>query len=271
MSHKLSEMDAMQGNAFSAGGGLGRQKRSSAGQLGLRKRHPTAQPPRPGRHLSASLVGAFLCAIVAVGCRAETVRDRREDAEKPKALTPYEFSGRYRVAVLRFENKTGVVARESYLDRIQESLVSRLLESQRVRLIERGKINSLLKEHELAQKGIVDYNDAKRIGKMLSADALLSGTLAGIRSTMDETKFIGRERSYGVEVELHGRLIDVETSEVLASAIVRARVDATESEFAGVRRGNIDKQAIEELAVQRAIDRLARRLSELVPAKTSSP
>ena len=157
------------------------------------------------------------------------------------------------------------------MDRIQESLVSRLLEAQRLRLIERGKINSLLKEHELAQKGIVDYSDAKRIGKMLSADALLLGTLAGIRADMDETTFIGSERSYAVEVELNGRIIDVESSEVLASAIVRARVGGSEREFAGTRTGNIDKRAIEDKAVQRAIDRLARRLSELVPAKSATP
>ena len=136
------------------------------------------------------------------------------------------------------------------------------LEGERLRLIERTQINSLLKEHEIAQKGIVDFNQAKKIGKMLSADALLLGTLAVVQSSMGETKSFGRTQStYTVEVELNGRVIDVETSEVLASATVRAKAEGNESEFAGRREGNIDKPRLHEEAIQKSIAELARRIS----------
>lgn len=216
-----------------------------------------------------TVLALFAALLVALGCRAQgsTKTTTVTTAETRGALEPYAFTSRFRVAVLRFENGTGSALNERYLDRLQEGLVARLLETQRVRLIERGKINSLLKEHELAQKGIVDYNDAKKIGMMLSADALLLGSLASVRASLDATTFVGETTDYAVQVEMNGRIIDVGSSEVLASAIIRTQAKATEHTFAGIRSGSIDKRKIEETAVQRAIDELGWKLASLVPPK----
>ncbi len=252
-------MDRAVGNAFSRGRlPPGSEKRGTA-------LHPASRASACGVAGPVALVGLLLISA----CWKPAVRD---EPPKTRPFTPYEFSTRYRVAVLRFDNKTGAAPNDQYLDRIQEGLVSRLLEGERLRLIERTQINSLLKEHEIAQKGIVDFNQAKKIGKMLSADALLLGTLAVVQSSMGETQSFGRTQStYTVEVELNGRVIDVETSEVLASATVRAKAEGKETEFAGRREGNIDKPRLHEEAIQKSIAELARRISEQVPAKSPAP
>lgn len=216
----------------------------------------------------AALFAGVCTALVSLGCvSSPPVGTTTSRATVRPSLKGYGYSSRFKVAVLRFENKTPSRSNDRFLDLIQERIVSQLLQTQRMRMIERGKINALLKEHALAQKGVVDFKNAKKIGKMLSADALLIGTLVGIDTYQDTKTFIGSETLYRAKVSLSARIINVESSEVLASGSAEATVSGTESEFAGVASGNIDKQTIVNTAFKRAVDELSYKLGSLMPAK----
>jgi hypothetical protein len=59
-----------------------------------------------------------------------------------------------------------------------ESLTTSLVESGQFNMVERNKLKSLLKELELGASGLVDSQKASKLGKLLQADIILTGTFA---------------------------------------------------------------------------------------------
>lgn len=218
-----------------------------------------------------SFAGIFLlfCWVALTSsCGGDQVQERRTEAPEAR-ITPYEFQKRFRVAIFRFENQTKSRLNEHYLEPIQEGLMAALLKTGRLRLIERGKINALLKEHQLAQTGVVDYKNAKKIGRMLSADALLVGSLLTVDTSINIDEFMGaKKKEYVVRVTMSGRIIDVETSEVLATDSIEATRRATEEKnMLGVESRSINKNKVITDTVKDATRKLADRLASMVPEK----
>lgn len=110
-----------------------------------------------------------------------------------------------RVAVVPFrsasdKDKEGSLA-------LSERLVERLLQAGKVSIVERTRLEAVLAEQRLGAHGVIDPREAAALGRVLGADAVVSGTFVSLSA--------GR-------VEVHARLIDVETSRVLGAATARA-------------------------------------------------
>jgi len=82
-------------------------------------------------------------------------------------------------------------------------LVSRLSEVPGVKIVERERLQEALSEIRLAQEGVIDDATAKRLGRVLGADYMLSG----------EVKALGREVLVSV------RLTDLETSQLFPDVL----------------------------------------------------
>lgn len=103
-----------------------------------------------------------------------------------------------RIVVLPFINENGKKNMASVL--ITERLSSHIASRQEVALIERGRLDAILKEQGLQSSGIVDARTASTIGAVLGADAVITGTVIDIGNGM---------------VELNARLVDTRTARVL--------------------------------------------------------
>jgi len=99
----------------------------------------------------------------------------------PKSRTPFVISERLTTAILK--NKE--------------------IQNKKIKLIERNLIEKVLEEQKLSQTGIIDIESAKRIGKILSANLIITGSIYDI--------------SYE-EVEVNIRTIDVEKGIIFSSS-----------------------------------------------------
>lgn len=124
----------------------------------------------------------------------------------PQAM---ELDERLSLSILPFEHKGAVSGTSlSFQDRLTDSLV----DQKRFRVIERDKLDAILQEQKLSRTALVDRSTALRLGKLVAAKSILTGAIVESRE--------------GVEVV--ARLIDTETSEILATEDVYNEVKGVE-------------------------------------------
>lgn len=146
------------------------------------------------------LIAAVLAAaspVRADGYKA-MARDLAADAKK---------SGIVRVAVMPFAPADGGDARDGW--NISEKLVTQLVKTGKVQALERSMLKTLLEEHDLARTGAFDPATLRKLGKVLSAEGIVTGSFTTI----------------GREVVVNARLIDVETGVIVAASERRAERD----------------------------------------------
>ena len=115
--------------------------------------------------------------------------------EIPKAL---QLQERLSLTVLPFEqNGTASETSFSFQDRLIDSLVN----LNRFRVVERDKLDLILQEQKLSRTELIDKSTALRMGKLVAAQSIVTGSIVETRTG----------------IEIVARLIDTETSEVLAA------------------------------------------------------
>jgi hypothetical protein len=115
--------------------------------------------------------------------------------EIPQAL---QLSERLKLTVMPFDQK-GVVAQASLA--YYDSLINSLEARNRFQIVERDKLDAVLQEQKLSKMNLVDGKTALRLGKLVAAQSIITGTII-------ETK---------TGIEIVGRMIDTETSEIMTT------------------------------------------------------
>jgi hypothetical protein len=113
----------------------------------------------------------------------------------PKAL---QLSQRMSLTVFPFE-QGGTVSPPGLV--FQDQLIDALVNQNRFRVLERDRLDVILEEQRLSRTKIIDQRTAIKIGRLTAAQSLITGSIVETRT--------------GIEVI--GRLIDTETSEILAT------------------------------------------------------
>jgi TolB-like protein len=85
---------------------------------------------------------------------------------------------------------------------LAEELITHLYQTKKFRLIERQLLNEVIVEQKLSLTGILDSASAKRLGRILGADAIVTGTITNLSKS----------------VKVNARLINTETGEIFAVA-----------------------------------------------------
>jgi len=116
----------------------------------------------------------------------------------PKAL---QLQERLSLTVLPFEHKGGVS--EAGLS-FQDNLINSLVDQQRFRVVERNRLDLILQEQKLSRTLLVDQNTALKLGKLVAAGSVITGSMVATRTG----------------VEIVARIIDTETSEIIETADV---------------------------------------------------
>jgi TolB-like protein len=117
------------------------------------------------------------------------------------------------IAVLPFTNGGSYGANREDLEAlqvgVQELLLTELNASGNLRVVERSRIRLILEEQGLAEAGRVDAATAARVGRIVGARYVVTGVFIDLNG----------------DFRMDGRIVDVETSEILRTEQVRDRRD----------------------------------------------
>ncbi len=80
------------------------------------------------------------------------------------------------VSILNFDNTAQKAEHEWLRKGLAVMLTSDLMKCPDVQMVERENLQTILKEHALAQSGVIDETQAVQIGKLLHATLLVYGS-----------------------------------------------------------------------------------------------
>ncbi len=142
------------------------------------------------------IVALLLTALVPGALRAQTDTDTRPG-----------------IAVFPFTNGGSIGSNKQDLESltvvIQQMLLTELDQNTALRVIERSRLREVLGEQDLATSGRVNAETAAKVGKLLGARYAITGVFIDLNGNF----------------RLDGRIVDVETSEILKTAQVQDKVD----------------------------------------------
>ncbi|MFH1618652.1 MAG: FlgO family outer membrane protein [bacterium] len=105
---------------------------------------------------------------------------------------------RKRIAVLAFSSETGSRSKASAI--VTERLTTEMASRPEVEMVEREKLNEVLKEQGIQARGVVDSRTASAVGAVLGVDAVVTGTVIDLGNG---------------NVEMNARLVDTQSARVL--------------------------------------------------------
>jgi curli biogenesis system outer membrane secretion channel CsgG len=136
-----------------------------------------------------------------------------------------------RIAVLDFDSGSisGTPFAAGYLGigaakGVGDLVINKLVDNGTYRVIERGKIDQILREQDLGASGRIDASTAAKIGKLLGVEAVLVGSITQFNVDVNSSGFsfgglFGNSKvTNTATVQLTARLIDTETGEIIATA-----------------------------------------------------
>ena len=175
---------------------------------------------------------AFLMGITAPGARAQ-------DNRPGVAVMPFDNGGSHGDAAEAEDFEALEIG-------LQQMLLSELAQSTALRVVERGRIQALLQEQDLLAEGRVDPATAARIGQIVGARYMVLGGFVDL---------------FG-DFHMNARIVDVETSEIIASRQVRDRREMIYDLLVDLAAGITESVDLEPLP---ADQREARKEREIPP------
>ncbi|MDY6969069.1 MAG: CsgG/HfaB family protein [Spirochaetota bacterium] len=112
-----------------------------------------------------------------------------------------------KLALLTFVNENGNQSRLG--DFISNSIQLKIFDPNIFILLERQRIDSILKEYKFNQSGLVNNLDSKKLGKLLGTDLVLVGTISLNKTDTNELYFT-----------INGRIVKLESGEIKAVSLV---------------------------------------------------
>ena len=113
------------------------------------------------------------------------------------------------IAVIPFFDLDGNVNELGNL--LSEELITRLYKTGKFNVIERQMLNKILTEQKLQASGLIDENSARKLGRLLGVEALVSGSVSDL----------------GDHIKINARVISTETGQIFGVASARVLKDET--------------------------------------------
>ncbi len=104
--------------------------------------------------------------------------------------------GKKKIAVIEFSDLEGNVTQ--FGKYLAEELITRLFRTKKFEVVERQLLNKIISEQKLSISGMIDENSAKELGRILGVDAIVSGTITDL----------------GTSLKVNARIISTETGKV---------------------------------------------------------
>ena len=153
------------------------------------------------------MIIAVLLLVVLAPARADDYA--KMAAELTKAAIAH---GARRVAVLPFR-EVGLAAGTAGTF-VSEKITGPMLGDDRLTIVERTMLQTVLREQKLQLSGAADPRSIKELGKVLGVDAIITGTILALKND---------------KVEINARLIDAESARVLSVSSARVEKEWSDS------------------------------------------
>lgn len=174
------------------------------------------------------------------------------------------------VAVVEFTNKTG----RDLLDidiMATELLATLLAETGQVQVVDREKLNHVIREQSLILSGLVDQTStAVQVGRLIGADWLVTGALLSVESV--QTKFSG----YGFTSEqtvfkLTGavRALNVTTGKVEFARVLESQRTFLSTSYLQVKPADVERELVRDF-LEKAVRELVLAITASSPAEPAA-
>lgn len=182
-----------------------------------------------------------------------------------------------RVVVLEFVNKSLGGHRYWWDDRVgaaaQDMLITELVKSKQFRVIERERLDAIMKEKGLVLSGDIDPSTAMKIGKLLGAEYLIAGSVTEFGKTEKEARGAWGIGFGAKKVEfvsaLDARLFSVNTGEILWADSASEKESNFNLEIFGSGGGVKEDERLFDKVLRPVVKKLAQSLLK-TPLETSS-
>ncbi len=147
---------------------------------------------------------------------------------------------------------------------LTDKLTSALAQTRKFRIVERQRVDNLLKEFKLSDQGFADKKFAVKAGEMVGADYILTGSISSMTASAKTEKVPYTSESVTTmtgRVAADMRIVDSRTGEIVAAW----RADATSS-----KSGPVDREGFLDALQQDLAQKLVERVLEAVyPVKVA--
>lgn len=185
--------------------------------------------------LKISIIVCLIVGLVTAGCGPRTAIKRDYDFSKIKRIAIADF-----IDNLSYLYQAEAVAGNAVADEFVLQLMMMNFD-----VVERFRLQSVMKEQDLGASGRIDPATAKKIGKLVGADVILTGTVTQYTPHRRDIMYVDdgyggkRQEMYLVDAEigLSVRMFDVETGVIIWAGFYRYNSFYIESAIAGVVSG----------------------------------
>jgi TolB-like protein len=135
-----------------------------------------------------------------------TVKPELKQGETPRVIVRGE---KVKVGIIEFQNLNEEAKKENLGAIFSEMLTTSFVNSEAFKITEREQLRKVAQELQLSQSGIIDVTQAKQIGKIVGADAIITGSVTKI----------------GSDLRLDARIIDVQSGIILTAEKIIGKTD----------------------------------------------
>ena len=173
-----------------------------------------------------------------------------------------------RIAVLNFENRSSSGGNK-YSLKAADLMMTELAKGGAFTVIERQRLDAVMREQDFQNSGNVDPQTAVRIGKMLGVDAIVLGTIEKL-GTGKQTTRVGDSTitNYNSQVEVNIRAVSVQTGAILFSDSEEASAASKSASVPGFDMGTNAPSV--DGPLKTSIQKLARKMTDAIK-KTGRP
>lgn len=130
----------------------------------------------------------------------------------PLLAQQVEDTSKVTLAVMDFKNNSSIFGYDKLERTIPEILKTELSHSPEIVVVERSKIESILKEQALAQAGVIENETAQKVGQLAGAEYIITGEI----------------NTVGNQLRIDAHLLKVATGQVLGEKITSRSVESIE-------------------------------------------
>ena len=169
-------------------------------------------------------------------------------------------SPRMVLAVLDFEGAEKLARNVDVT--LSDMVTTSLVTYNRFDLVERSRIEKVMKEQRFQVSGLVDESHAVEVGKLLGAEAVIFGGVTSVSQTkIDKFAYDVMKTEVGIDV----RVVNVTTGKVVLAS---AATGVTENKLITTASGTVVSGATDDKsgygsALRQAIDEVANKISQL--------
>lgn len=152
------------------------------------------------------------------------------------ALALETYGPKKRVAIVDFENKT--TYGQGRLGRAAADILStELVKAKRFIVLERKELDKVLAEQKLGLSGIIDEKTAAKTGKVLGAQAVVTGAVSEFGEKLEKGGGLIKKRKQIVECTVDVRVVDATTGQVVYADSGKGEVELQTKHFLSTKSG----------------------------------